>query len=94
MIARMKSGQKSRPQKWRHHPFAEWFSKPIFNLRKGRDYACNTSSMAQLLHAYARRQRETGVGVWVEVETDPDEQGLTVTIKDKKPTKIGDTLFE
>jgi hypothetical protein len=55
----------------------DWFSRPRFILRKGRDYDCAQSSMAQQIrNAAAARNllvnvRDTGTGfiVWV---TRPD----------------------
>lgn len=59
------------------YPWAEWFGRGRFRLRRGRDYDCSTVSMAGQI-----RDRASADGLSVSIEEIDD--GLVVEVKDRE----------
>lgn len=73
-----------RPSKY---PWEDWFGRDLITLRKGRDYVCRQSSMAQQIRSAASR---FGVSVHV-TETDKGFRiKVTRSSKDASPDKSAD----
>jgi len=56
----------------RRYPWATWFSKPCFSLKKGVDFNGRTYTMAQQIRNQACRRK-----ISIRIEVDDDEQGVT-----------------
>lgn len=63
------------------YPWAAWFKKKTFTLRKGVDYMYKTHTMAQQVRNCANRKEFQLV---VGIEIAEDDQSLTVTVFGKK----------
>ena len=61
----------------RRYPWAKWFRRKQFVLRRGIDYDCRTAAMAQLVYQASVTVRHN---VLVEVVRAEDEQSLAVRV--------------
>lgn len=56
------------------YPWAKWFRRRTFTLRKGKDFTCQPHSMAQQIRNAAFRHRVT-----VSIAIDGNEVDTTIT---------------
>jgi hypothetical protein len=66
-----KSGRTRPPGKF-IYPWADWFSRPSFTLKRGRDYVCRSYIMRQQIYSKAWEAK-----LKVRVEVSEDESYLT-----------------
>jgi hypothetical protein len=72
----MGKGMGTRPPgNRRKYPWEEWFARPRFRLRRGRDYSVSTSAMAQMV-----RNKASEFSVSVHLIEPPDGSWLEVTV--------------